>query len=147
MLDLIQDSRLYPGFVLAGIWVLNLRVRILLACPDLRGIGFWKAMLGDDPDLEIVGEVIHPIDILLELGSTQAEVVVIDLPASEEDPGLCSHLLAEYPAVKVVAVSSGGETSIVYETGVIRRYLPDASPETLTRFIRSLMGTLIDNGT
>ena len=95
-------------------------------------------MLADDPSLEIVGEVIHPIDILLELGSTQAEVVVIDLPASEEDPGLCSHLLAEYPEVKVVAVSSGGETSIVYETGIIRRYLPDASSETVTQYLRSL---------
>ena len=84
------------------------------------------------------GEVIHLIDVLLALGSTRAEVVLIDLPASEEDPGLCSHLLAEYPEVKVVAVSSGGETSIVYETGVIRRYLPDAAPETVTRFLRSL---------
>ena len=100
-------------------------------------------MLADEPDLEIVGEVIHPIDVLLELGSTQAEVVVIDLPTSGEDPGLCSHLLAEYPEVKVVAVSPGGDTSVVYETGVTRRYLSDASPETLTRFIRSLMGNRV----
>ena len=100
-------------------------------------------MLADEPDLEIVGEVIHPIDVLLELGSTQAEVVVIDLPTSGEDPGLCSHLLAESPEVKVVAVSTGGETSIVYETGVTRRYIPDASPETVAQFIRSLTGNRI----
>ena len=118
---------------------MNLRVRILLACPDLKSTGSWEAMLTDEPDFEIVGEAIYPIDVLLELASTQAEVVVIDLPTSGEDPGLCSHLLAEYPEVKVVAVSSGGESSIVYETGVTRRYLSDASPETFTRFIRSLM--------
>ena len=97
-------------------------------------------MLAGEPDLDIVGQVIHPIDALLELGSTKPEVVVIDLPTSGEDPGLCSHLLAERPEVKVVAVSSGGETSIVYETGVTRRYIPDASPEGVTRFIRSLTG-------
>ena len=95
-------------------------------------------LLADEPDLEIVGNVVHPIDALLELGSAQPEVVVIDLPTSGEDPGLCSHLLAECPEVKVVAVSSGGETSIVYETGVTRRYLSDASPESVTQFIYSL---------
>lgn len=100
-------------------------------------------MLAEEPDLEIVGEVIHPIDVLLELGRTQAEVVVIDLPTSGEEPGLCSHLLSECPAVTVVAVSSGGETSMVYETGVIRRCIPEASPETVTRFIRSLMANRI----
>ena len=97
-------------------------------------------MLDHDPDLEIVGEVIDPIDTLLEIESTQADVVAIDLPRSGKDPGLCSHILAEYPEVKVVAVSSGGETSIVYEIGVTRRYLRDVSLEAVTRIIRSLIG-------
>ena len=114
-------------------------MRILLACPGLTSIKSWKAVLARDPGLEIVGEVINPIDVLLELGSTQADVVVIDLPTSKEDPGLCSHVLAEYPEVKIVAVSAGGESSIVYEIGITRKYLSDASPETFTRFIRSLM--------
>ena len=100
-------------------------------------------MLAQEPDLEIVGEVNSPIDVLLELGSTQADVVVIDLPTSGKDPGLCSHLLTEYPEVKVVAVSSGGDTSIVYETGVIQRYLPDVSLEAVTGIIRSLIGNRI----
>ena len=93
-------------------------------------------MLMNEPDMEIVGEADNTIDILLKVGTTHADVVAIDLPPTGEDPGLCSHLLSEYPQVKIIAISEEGDTAVTYESGVVRKYLPDMSLENLTDLIR-----------
>lgn len=86
--------------------------------------------------MEIVGEASDFIDVLLKVGTTQAEVVAIDLPPSGEDSGLCSHLLAEYPHVKIVAVSEEGDRAVMYKTGMVRKDVPVTSLEKLANLIR-----------
>jgi DNA-binding NarL/FixJ family response regulator len=95
-----------------------------------------KAMLIREPDIEIVGVAIDALDILLKVASTHAEVVVIDLPASGKDSGLCSHILAEYPEVKIFAVSEEGDRIVNYETAMLRREASDTSLENLVDLIR-----------
>ncbi len=113
-------------------------IRILLACPQMTKASLWKTILSEDPEIEIIGEADNAVDALLETGRTQAAVVVIDLPPSGQEPGLYSHLLEEYPDVKVIAVSWDGSQAIKYEKGIIRSQVQDTSPKSLKRLLRSL---------
>jgi len=98
----------------------------------------WKTILSQDPEIEIIGEADDAVDALLAAGSTQAAVVVIDLPASGHEPGLYSHLLEEYPHVKVIAVSWDGSQAIKYERGIIKSRVQDTSPQSLKGLFHSL---------
>ena len=114
-------------------------IRILLACPHMTKASLWKTILSQDPEIEIIGEANDPVDALLEAGSIRATVVVIDLPPSGQEPGLYSHLLEEYPHVKVIAVSWDGSQAIKYEKGIRRSQIQDTSPQSLKRLFRSLV--------
>ncbi len=112
-------------------------IRILLACPRMDKVDAWRSILSSYRDFDIVDEEGDPIDILLKTGTTGASVVVVDLPQSGNDPGLYSHLLEEYPEVKVIAVSQDGSRVISYERGVIRKFLADSEVGDLARLFRS----------
>ena len=112
-------------------------LRILLACPLMAKIDLWKIILDQDPEVELVGEADGPVDALVKAGDAQADVVVIDLPSSGNDPGLYSHLLEENPRLKVIAISQDGSRAIKYERGILRRHLGETSPETLKELFQS----------
>ncbi len=121
------------------------RIRVLLGFSVMDRALPLKLMLIQEPDMEIVGEAIDTVDILLKVGCTHAEVVVIDLPRYGKDSGLCSHLLAEYPEVKVFALSEEGDRIVMYETAMVRKQASETSVEKLVDLIRhSVRGE--DNG-
>ena len=115
---------------------------MFLGCSSVNKIMSLKTVFMQEPDIEIVGEASDTIDILLEVGNSHAEVVAIDVPLSGKDSGLCSHLLAEYPAVKVFAVSEEGDKILMYETAVLRREVSNTSLENLPDLIRRSMRSL-----
>ncbi len=114
------------------------RLRILLACPRMAKQQVWSNILSQDPEVELVEEADGGLEALLEAGYSGATVVVIDLPSSGRDPGLSSHLLDEYPNIKVVAVSEDGRNALKYETGIIREALGDPSAHPLKDLFYSL---------
>ncbi len=122
-----------------------IKIRVLLGFMGLDKILAFKKMLMREPDIEIVGEATDTVDTLLKVGSTHADVVAIDLPLYGKDSGLCSHLLAEYPDVKIFAISEEGDEIVMYETVMMRRQASDTSTNKLADFIRrSVHGD--DNG-
>lgn len=114
-------------------------IKILFACPYMEMARAWKFVLSQDPDIKIIGEAEEPIEALLEAGTKHADVVIIDLPLAGEEPGLYSHLLSEYPQVKVIAVSHDGSQAFMYEKGIKRTAVSETSPQRLTSLFRSLL--------
>lgn len=90
-------------------------------------------------DLEIVGEVLPPLDLLLAVGQTGAEVVVVTLPESG-DPGISSHLLAEYPDLVVLAVRADCAGAMLYHRRVHREPLGGMSGHNLLEVLLSARG-------
>ena len=99
-----------------------------------------RAVINREPDIEVIGEVDDPVAALVEAGNAQATVVIIDLPTNGTDPGLYSHLLGEYPNVKVIAVSKDGSQALTFEKGIIRSKICDTSPQNLTLLFHRLVG-------
>ena len=114
-------------------------IKILLACPQMTKVELWKTILSQDPEIEILGEADDALGALLEAGKAQAAIIVIDLPPCRQEPGLHTHLLEEYPNIKVIAVSRDGKEAVKYEKGIVRSQVADTSPQSLKALFHSLL--------
>jgi DNA-binding NarL/FixJ family response regulator len=114
------------------------RIRILLGeIPQELSDGFKQAM-ANQPDMELVGEVKSGVEILLAVGQSCADVVVLGLQCGTL-PGISSHLLAEYPRLKILAVTENGRGALLNELHSRVIPLEDVSPWGLLAVIRAVV--------
>jgi DNA-binding NarL/FixJ family response regulator len=79
-------------------------IRVLLAGrPAIRDT--FEATLAGADDIDVVATATGPIDILLTVGRSRPDVVVIEIEG-DQLPGVTTHLSAEYPRVKVLGVTA-----------------------------------------
>jgi DNA-binding NarL/FixJ family response regulator len=110
-------------------------IRILLAQLDRLTRDILERLL-DQPDTLVVGHVEDGVEVLLVTGRTQADVVI--LGAQEAGlPGLASHLLAEYPHLKILAVAPDARRALLYELRPHVVPIGEVSPERLLQVIRA----------
>lgn len=64
-----------------------------------------RRLIEEQEDMEVVGDCRGPMKILQETGRTKADAVILAQEGMEE-PGLCSQLLAVYPDLTILSVSS-----------------------------------------
>jgi DNA-binding NarL/FixJ family response regulator len=111
-------------------------VKVLLANgPEVLRTGL-ATLLQQQSDIEVVGTVLDPIELLVAVGDTQADVVVLTLPDSGEMPGICSHLLHEYPQLLILALSSARTRACVYRQAITVELLGDISDEGILTAVR-----------
>ena len=112
------------------------KVRVLLANKPRMLRELLRSLIQRQADMEVMGEVLDPVELLLAVDETQADVVVVDLPESGEEPGICSHLLAEYPQLLVLALSPGRDRAILYRQSIIKEELSKLSEDEILEAIR-----------
>jgi len=120
------------------------RMRVLLANGPEELRTYLEALLQQQSDVEVVGQIQDPIELIMAVEDTQADMVIVTLPESGEMPGICSHLLYEYPQLLILALSSDRTKACVYRQIIRTEQLPDTSDEGLLRAIRQAN---INNGT
>jgi hypothetical protein len=74
-----------------------------------------------EPDIEVVGHERGIFQILARIADTHADIVMIMLPDSGIEPGSVSHILGEYPAIAVVAVTSAMDRMAVFWNTITRK--------------------------
>lgn len=111
-------------------------VRVLLANRPRMLRESLLAVIEAHDDIEVEAVEPDPVEILAAVGRAAADVVVIALPESGEDPGLCSHLLAEYPDLRVLALSPAEATAFVYRQVITKEELTPPSESNILAFIR-----------
>ena len=88
-----------------------------------------------DADIEIVGEALQKFELLMMVRETRADAVI--LSAGESDlPGLCSHLLGEYPSLTIVVLGANGKHT-VEQLCLCRWELADRSIESALGALRT----------
>jgi DNA-binding NarL/FixJ family response regulator len=87
-------------------------------------------------DMIIVGDVIDPIKLLYIMKDTVVDIVIVTPLKANGEPLICSHLLAEYPMLKIVTQSAKGEAAYLYQTGVLKKRLEDPSAQSILQVIR-----------
>ena len=111
-------------------------VKILLANgPEALRAGL-ATFLQQQSDIEVVGTVLDPIELLVAVEDTQADVVVTTLPDTGEMPGICSHLLHEYPQLLILALSPDRTRACVYRQAIMVEPLADISDEGILAALR-----------
>ena len=113
-----------------------MRARVLLALePDM-----FREILADtlerEEDIELVGEVDDPVDLLLAVEETQADVVLHSFPESGDLPAICTHLFAEHPDLRIIGLSPDGELAYACQQKITVRPLAHAGIEDLLCEIR-----------
>lgn len=84
-----------------------IRVLLALDSPILRDM--LADLLGRQEGIEVVGQAIEPLDVLMAVQKFQADVVLLTFPQFPELPGVCSHLFGEFPELVVLGVSPDGQ--------------------------------------
>lgn len=114
-------------------------VRILLGALPTSLQSAVAEVIRSHHDLEVVGAVPQPSELLLAAGLLRADVVVVGA-AGDGLPGVATHLLDQYPHIKVVAVAPEGRQILVC---ALRPHItrlpvsPEYSVEVLVDAIRS----------
>jgi chemotaxis response regulator CheB len=68
----------------------------------------------DQPDMEIVGEVVEEAEISESVKKTLPDFVVITLDQPGTRPVICDELLREHPKVRVIAVAPEKNSIVCY---------------------------------
>lgn len=98
-----------------------------------------RNMLERQPDMEVIGEVLDPIELLLTAKARPVDVVIVTPLDGEVEPGICRHLLAEQPRLKIITLQANGEAVFLYESGAKKKCIDEPSEESILGAIRESM--------
>ena len=119
-------------------------IKVLLAIRPRLLAEVVRHFVARQPDMVVVGEVADPNDLLLAIGVTEAEVVIITPAVLDRELSICSDLLLAYPQVKIMALSAKGDTAVLYESGSAQKHMDDVGEAAILDAIREFR--LLDNG-
>jgi DNA-binding NarL/FixJ family response regulator len=110
-------------------------LRILLGEINSEWASLVKRLAAADQGIKIVGQVKHPLDLLLQAKTLNVDVVVISQLPDGGEPGICSHLVLEVPNVTIVLVPTSAAPAMLIRMVLYRDQLP-ASEKALYAAIR-----------
>jgi hypothetical protein len=81
----------------------------------------------------------YGIELRFAIKANEARVIILTLTDSEGESGICRNLLAEYPRLKMIALSPLGDTAFVYESGLRPKRKDDVGEEAILSAIREFI--------
>jgi hypothetical protein len=79
--------------------------------------GLFTNLIDDQPDMEVVGEVSDVVELLRivrQVDEAKISAILIPVTAFGELPGVCSHLVAEHPDLRVIVISLSAGSLMVH---------------------------------
>ena len=105
------------------------RVRVLVANRPRLMREMVMATISDQPDIEIVGEVVKEDDLNEIVEQTQPDVLIVTLDEPEKPLGKCGFLLGRYPRMRILALAPEKNRGVYYWAMVDIRNKPVESSE------------------
>ena len=96
---------------------------------DLRDV--LEAVIERHQNMEVVGEAFDPIDLLVTVSETDADVVIMGHPEADMMPGICTHLLTEFPILLLLIISTIDQRAFLYERKIRQEEVSYTIPEDL----------------
>jgi DNA-binding NarL/FixJ family response regulator len=93
--------------------------------------------LSQQADMELT-TVHNYVELLIVAGETQADIVVLAMKDGDL-PGIATHLLDEYPQLKVLALSGTGERAHIYQLVPQLALIDETSASRLPDLIRTVI--------
>lgn len=115
---------------------MNAKIKVLLASRPKLLSEVIRYLVARQPDMEVVSEVLDPIELLLAVMATSADVVIVTPLPANGDPHICSQLLSKYPHLKIITQSAKGEAAYLYQSGLPKRRIEEPSEHSILGVIR-----------
>jgi len=104
------------------------------------------AVIADQPDIEVIGEVEHETELAEAVEEAQPDILILSLDDADERVAQCGFLLGRYPQMKILALAPEQNRGVFYWATVDVRTKPLESSEagilSALRERPSLVGTL-----
>ena len=115
-------------------------IRVLVASMPALLVHIVTRSIMQEHDMALVAQDIEqddqdPLTLLFRAGP-DVDVLVMSALQVYPLPGVCSHLLSEYPDLRILVLSPSGDAAMLYWRGLRRQELTPFSPRTLLDGIR-----------
>ena len=90
-------------------------MRILLANMSQMLRGIITDIVSSDPQCEIVAETAGQKGLSDKLNETHADVVILAASGTDHDSDQFGAVLALHPAIRIIAITSGGDRAFLYD--------------------------------
>ena len=106
-------------------------VKILLVDvpSELRNV--LQNVIEHQENMLVVGEAFDPVDLLVTVDESDADVVIMGHPDADQMPGICTHLLAEFPILLIMIISTIDQRAFLYERKITQEEVSYTIPEDL----------------
>ncbi len=98
------------------------RIVLALDSPMLREL--LGNLIQREDDVEVIAEVDDPVDLLFGVDLSEVDVVIHAWPESHEMPGICTHLLGEYPDLLVIGIPPDAQCAYACRQEITTATLP-----------------------
>ncbi len=105
------------------------RVRVLVANRPRLMRELVLAVIADQPDIEIVGEVKEESELVSAVEEARPDVLILALEEADKRSAQCGFLLGRYPQMKIVALAPEQNRGLFYWASVDVRTKPLESSE------------------
>ena len=114
------------------------KVRVLVANRPRLMNDLVLATIGDQPDIEIVGQTENETEITELVERTRPDYLIIASEEPEARPGLSGFLLGRYPQMKILALAAERNSGIFYWAFVdIRSMRVESSEQGILSVLRN----------
>jgi hypothetical protein len=113
-------------------------IRVLVANQPRLMRELLMATIGDQPDIEIVGEVEDESDIVEAVERSHPDFLIIALGRQQRLPALCEPILQKYPQIKVLAVPPARTNFVMFywTSATVQSNRIEASEESILGALR-----------
>jgi DNA-binding NarL/FixJ family response regulator len=115
------------------------KIKVMLASRPQMLSEVIRNMIDHQLDMVMVGDVIDPIKLLFAIRETPVDVVIVTPLKANGEPKICSHLLLEYPLLKVFTLSAKAEAAYLYQSGAPKMRIDNPSGQAILSAIREAL--------
>ncbi len=114
----------------------NATIHIMLASRPKMLSEVIKSMVEHQPDMEIIGEVVDPIELLTTGKMQSVDVVIIAPMEIKGEPRICAHLLEKHPFLKIIVLSTESDAGFLYQSNAPVFHIDDPTEQAVFDTIR-----------
>ena len=113
------------------------RVRVLVAYQPRLMRELVMAMMADQSDIEVIGEVLEEARIAEAAEQARPDVLLLAIESPEKHSALCGFLLGRYPEMRILALAPEQNRGIHYWAVDIRSERLESCEATVLRALRT----------
>ena len=104
-----------------------------------------RNLIERQPDMNVTGEVVDPIELIFALQVTPADVVIITPHKANGAPRICDQLLKEYPKLTILILTQESESVYIFKSGLHRKRIERPSEQIIIDVIHGSLSSVTNS--